>query len=86
LTRSSPLTTSTGCNTSTPLTDKESVLEEPEDEDEDEEEEGRTGRREGGAEEEEVSRDKENISNLMKSRNTETQYEDERTLGSQSKY
>jgi len=57
---SSPLTTSTGCGTSIAPTNKELVVEEPE-------EEGRRGRGEGGAEEEEVGRDKEDIINLIKS-------------------
>jgi len=71
LAESSPQTTSTGCDTSVAPTDKESIIEEPDDKDRDkreDEEEGSTGKGEGGAEEEEVGRDKEDITNLTKSR------------------
>jgi len=63
---SSPLaTSSTGCNTWIAPTDRGSVVEESETEDEDEDK-GRTGRGEWGAEEEEVGRDKEDMTNLVK--------------------
>ena len=69
---SSPLASSTGCNTWIASTDKGSVVEDSkakeDDVDKDKDEEGRTRRGERGAEEEreEVGRDREDMTNLMK--------------------
>jgi len=54
---------STGCNTWIAPTDKGSVMEELDKEDE--EDEGREGIGEGGAEEEDVERDREDMTNLL---------------------
>jgi len=63
---SSPLTTSTWSGTSATLTDKEWVVEDAEEEEEEEEEDKEDGRTRGGegGSEEDVGRDKVDITNL----------------------
>jgi len=82
---SSPLTTSTWSDTSATLTEKESVLQDPEeDEEEEDEDEGRARGGEGGSEED-TGRDKVDMTNLKTKPKTRIKQKGERTLSYQNK-